>query len=122
MKFTVEEFLNRLPLPADEKWKDVVCDVEALRKKNVSLVLFAPRGTDYQNIHDEDEFYFILRGSGELTVDDKTFSFETGDAFLFPPKFRIILKNLLAILQLGRFSFEEISCKVGKPAKKKFII
>ncbi len=78
--------MNRLPLPADEKWKDVVCDVEALRKKNVSLVLFAPRGTDYQNIHDEDEFYFIIRGSGELTIYDKTFCCETGDAFFVPAK------------------------------------
>ncbi len=33
MKFIVEEFLNRLPLPADEKWKDGVCDVEAFKKK-----------------------------------------------------------------------------------------
>ena len=33
MKFTVEEFLNRLPLPADEKWKDGVWDIEAFKKK-----------------------------------------------------------------------------------------
>ena len=86
MKFTIDEFLSKLPLPADEKWKDGVCDIEALRKKNVSLVFFAPRGTDYQTFHDEDEFYFIIRGWGELTIDDKTFSCETGDAFFVTAK------------------------------------
>lgn len=32
MKFTIDEFLAKLPLPADEKWKNGVWDVEALRK------------------------------------------------------------------------------------------
>ncbi len=78
--------MNCLPLPADEKWKDGVWDIEAKGKKNISLVFFAPRGTDYQTFHDEDEFYFIIRGSGELTIYDKTFSCETGDAFFVPAK------------------------------------
>jgi hypothetical protein len=42
--------------------------------------------------------------------------------FSFPPKFRIILKTLLTILQLGRFSSEEISRKGAKLAKENFII
>ncbi len=59
MKLTVEEFSASLPLPADEKWKDGVRDIEVFRKKNVSLVFFAPRKTDYQTFHEEDEFYII---------------------------------------------------------------
>ncbi len=86
MKFTIDEFLSKLPLPADEKWKDGVWDIEATGKKNVSLVFFAPRGTDYQTFHDEGEFYFIIRGSGELKIEDKTFSCETGDVFFIPAK------------------------------------
>jgi len=86
MKFSIDEFLAKLPLPADEKWKDGVWDVEAFKKKRVSLVFFAPPGTDYQTFHNEDEFYFIARGSGELTIDDKTFFCETGDAFFVPAK------------------------------------
>jgi len=35
MKFTIDEFLSKLPLPADEKWKDGVWDIEALRKRMV---------------------------------------------------------------------------------------
>ena len=84
MKFTAEEFLAKLPLPANEKWKNGVWDVESFRKGNVSLVFFAPRGTDYQTSHDEDEFYFIVRGSGEIVIDDERFYCAVGDAFFVP--------------------------------------
>ena len=52
-----------------------------LKKGNVSLVFFAPQGTDYQTFHEEDEFYFIVRGTGELIFEDKRFSCEAGDTF-----------------------------------------
>lgn len=81
MKFTIEEFLEKLPLPANEKWKDGVFDVEPFSKENVRLVFFAPRETDYQTSHDEDEFYFIVRGAGELVVENERFGCKTGDAF-----------------------------------------
>jgi mannose-6-phosphate isomerase-like protein (cupin superfamily) len=86
MKFTIDEFLSKLPLPADEKWKEGVFDVEPFKKGNVSLVFFAPRGTDYQTFHDEDEFYFIARGLGELVIENTRFDCETGDAFFVPAK------------------------------------
>ena len=73
MKFTVEEFLAKLPLPANKKWKDGVFDLEPFKNGNVSLVFFAPRGTDYQTFHDEDEFYFIVRGSGEIVIGGERF-------------------------------------------------
>ena len=40
MKFTVAEMLAKLPLPANEKWKEGVWDVEPFRKGNASLVFF----------------------------------------------------------------------------------
>jgi mannose-6-phosphate isomerase-like protein (cupin superfamily) len=86
MKFTIEEFLSRLPLPADEKWKDGVWDVEPFKKGNVRLVFFAPRGNDYQTIHEEDEFYFVVRGTGELIIENERFGCETGNAFFVPAK------------------------------------
>ena len=86
MKFTIEEFLSVLPLSANEKWKNGVWDVEPLQKGNVSLVFFAPRETDYQTFHDEDEFYFIARGSGELIIENERFSCASGDAFFVPAK------------------------------------
>lgn len=86
MKFTVEDLLARLPLPANEKWKEGVWDVEPLRKGKVSLVFFAPRDTDYQTFHDENEFYFVARGAGNLIVGDDCFSCAVGDAFYVPAK------------------------------------
>ena len=81
MKFSIEEFLSKLPLPATDKWKEGVWDIEPLKKGNVSLVFFAPRGKDYQTSHEEDEFYFIVRGKGELIIDNERFTCEVGDVF-----------------------------------------
>jgi mannose-6-phosphate isomerase-like protein (cupin superfamily) len=86
MKFTIEEFLKKLPLPASEKWKDGVWDVEPFKKGGVSLVFFAPRGTDYQTFHEEDEFYFIVRGRGDLIIDGQRFACEAGDALFVPAR------------------------------------
>ncbi len=86
MKFTIDELLLKLPLPADKKWKDGVWDIEPFEKGGVKLVFFAPRGKDYQTFHDEDEFYFIARGTGELIIDGVSNPFEVGDVFFVPAK------------------------------------
>jgi mannose-6-phosphate isomerase-like protein (cupin superfamily) len=84
MKFTINEFLTRLPLPANEKWKDGVWDVEPFEKNGVKLVFFAPRGIDYQTAHAEDEFYFIAQGSGDIVIGDGVVNFSAGDVFFVP--------------------------------------
>ena len=81
MKFTIDELLSRLPLPATEKWKEGVWDIEPFEKDGIRLVAFAPRGTDYQTSHEEDEFYFVVRGSGKLVIGTETFECVAGDAF-----------------------------------------
>jgi mannose-6-phosphate isomerase-like protein (cupin superfamily) len=94
MKFTVDEFLADLPLPANEKWKEGVWDVEPFKKGNVTLVFFAPRGTDYQTFHDEDEFYFIARGRAELIVEDESFPCDAGDCFFVSALKKHHFKNI----------------------------
>jgi len=86
MKFTVEESLEQLPFPPTEKWKNGVWDAEAQRNAKSTLILFAPKGTDYQTFHNADEYYFIVRGTGELLIGDERFTFEPGDAFFVPAK------------------------------------
>ena len=81
MKFTVDEMLAKLPLPANEKWTEGVWDLEPFQKAGVKLVFFAPRGVDHQTLHDEDEFYFVVRGSGEIVIAGERQSFEAGDVF-----------------------------------------
>jgi mannose-6-phosphate isomerase-like protein (cupin superfamily) len=80
VKFAVDELLSRLPLPPTEKWPDGVADIEAFRKGKVSLVFFAPRGEDRQTSHDEDEFYFIVRGSGDIVIGGEHSRVTSGDA------------------------------------------
>jgi mannose-6-phosphate isomerase-like protein (cupin superfamily) len=86
MKFTIEEMLAKLPLPANEKWKEGVWDVEPFKKGRVSLVFFAPKNRDYQTFHEEDEFYFIVSGRSELVIAEERFSCETGDTFFVPAR------------------------------------
>jgi mannose-6-phosphate isomerase-like protein (cupin superfamily) len=81
MKLSVKESLSKLPLSANDKWKEGVWDVETFRKNGVYKILFAPRGTDYQTFHEEDELYFIVRGKGELNIDNERFMCEVGDSF-----------------------------------------
>jgi mannose-6-phosphate isomerase-like protein (cupin superfamily) len=80
MKFSIDAFLSQLPGPANEKWKDGVWDVEPFTKHGVTLVFFAPRGIDRQTFHDKDEFYFVVRGSGELMMGDEREACAVGDA------------------------------------------
>lgn len=86
MKFTIENLLAKLPLPPNEKWKDGVHFTTAFRKENLSLEFFAPRGTDYQTFHEEDEFYFVAQGSGELIIENERFDCAVGNAFFVPAK------------------------------------
>ncbi len=86
MKFTIEEFLGKLPLSATEKWTEGLWDIEPFEKNGVKLVFFAPRGIDHQTFHDEDEFYFISRGSGRLVIAHETFEFRAGDVFFVAAK------------------------------------
>ena len=86
MKFTIDEMLGQLPLAATEKWKDGVWDVEPFERSGVKLIFFAPKGADHQTYHDEDEFYFIVRGSGEIVIDGDRATFKAGDAFFVAAK------------------------------------
>ena len=84
MKLTPEQFLARLPLPANEKWKDGLWHTTAFQKGELELEFFAPRGTDYQTPHEKDEFYFIIAGSADLIRETETVSCSVGDAVFVP--------------------------------------
>ena len=77
---------SHLPLPANARWPDGVWDIEALSHGSMSVLLFAPRGTDYQSRHEQDELYIILSGSGTLLVDGQGCSFCPGDVLFIPAR------------------------------------
>ncbi|WP_421694194.1 cupin domain-containing protein [Aestuariivirga sp.] len=44
------------------------------------LLVYAPKGVDNQEIHDRDEFYFIVSGKGKFFDGHSTLDFSSGDA------------------------------------------
>lgn len=94
MKFTVEEFLTKLPQPANEKWKDGVWFTNAFTKGEFELEFFAPRGKDYQTPHEKDEFYIVVRGTAQLLIENEKFPCETGDALFVPAKIEHHFENM----------------------------
>jgi mannose-6-phosphate isomerase-like protein (cupin superfamily) len=81
MKFTAKESLEQLPLAPTAKWKNGIWAAGAFRNARSSLILFAPKGTDFQTYHNSDEYYFVVQGRGEIVIGDEHFSFVPGDAF-----------------------------------------
>ena len=44
------------------------------------IELYAPRGTDDQQPHSQDELYFVARGSGTFVRGEESVAFQPGDA------------------------------------------
>jgi hypothetical protein len=59
MKIELQDLAKKLPLPATEKWPEGVWDVEALKNGSMSLILFTPKGKDYQTPHDQDKLLVV---------------------------------------------------------------
>ena len=66
-------------MPPTDKWKNGVWDMEAFRHGSMTLEIFAPKGTDFQTPHTQDEVYFIVQGSGMFTKEGKHCTFSAGD-------------------------------------------
>lgn len=79
MKFTPEEFFEKLPLPADEKWREGVWFANVFSKGDFELEFYAPRGRDYQTAHEKDEIYVVARGTGEFVKENERINFTAGD-------------------------------------------
>lgn len=94
MKFAVEDFLKKLPLPPDEKWKDGVWFTNAFTKGEFELEFFAPKGTDYQTPHDKDEFYIVARGAADLLIENERFFCAVGDALFVPAQIPHHFENM----------------------------
>lgn len=80
MRVSVAEALAQLPQPKTEKWPLGVWDAEMLAHGTMSLAVFAPKETDFQTPHEQDEIYIVVSGSGEFTADGETYAFGPGDA------------------------------------------
>jgi mannose-6-phosphate isomerase-like protein (cupin superfamily) len=50
----------------------------------MSVLIFTPRGRDYQTKHAQDELYIVMKGSGTLMIADKPHAFHEGDVLFVP--------------------------------------
>jgi len=50
----------------------------------MSLIIFTPRGRDYQTKHSQDELYIVIKGSGTLMIADVPHTFGEGDVLFVP--------------------------------------
>jgi len=84
LKIPFGQVKAKLPLPATNRWPEGVWDIEAFKHGSMSVVLFAPQGRDYQDVHPQDELYIVLSGSGTLVLDESRGSFSQGDVLFVP--------------------------------------
>jgi len=76
--------LAHLPLPATSVWPEGVWDKTLFEHGTMSVLIFTPRGRDYQTKHSQDELYIIVKGSGTLLIADTPHDFSEGAALFVP--------------------------------------
>ncbi len=88
MHLDLQSALRHLPLPATAAWPEGVWDQTVFAHGTMSVIVFTPRGHDYQTTHAQDELYVVVRGSGVLLVGDTPHPFVAGDALFVPAEVR----------------------------------
>ncbi len=71
--------LARMPKPPEKQWSSA-----PLRYGTLRLGVYAPKGHDPQQPHDQDEVYSVLRGEGVFVNGAERKSFRAGDCLFVP--------------------------------------
>ena len=77
-RMTVERALQAVASSASERYGVL------LRHGTLEIGMYAPRGSDPQNPHRQDEVYIIQAGSGVFELGDDEVGFAPGDALFVP--------------------------------------
>lgn len=83
-KVSVGELLQNLWTEETTTYPDGVPFVEALQHGSMSVELFAPRGDDLQEPHDQDELYIVIEGNSSFLRAEETLSVSAGDVLFVP--------------------------------------
>jgi mannose-6-phosphate isomerase-like protein (cupin superfamily) len=75
---TLKSALGQLPDPSREQY------VEPFKHGTLSVGLYAPRGSDPQEPHTQDEVYIVMSGTGEFLAGGDTETFGPGDVLFVP--------------------------------------
>lgn len=86
MKASPAELLKLLPGPVSERWPQGERFVRALSHGSMTAEVYAPKGEDPQQPHEQDELYVIISGSGTLTIAGERFPCAHGDMLFVPAR------------------------------------
>jgi mannose-6-phosphate isomerase-like protein (cupin superfamily) len=81
MKASITQALKRLPAAPTATYPNGAPFVTMMAGGTMSMEVFAPKGTDLQQPHAQDELYFIHSGSGQIIINGQRFDAASGDAF-----------------------------------------
>ena len=81
MKASITQALKRLPAAPTAIYPNGAPFVTMMAGGTMSVEVFAPKGTDLQQPHAQDELYFIHAGSGQIIINGQRFEAASGDAF-----------------------------------------
>lgn len=84
MKVSLKDLMRRLPGPVTEAWPGGEPFALGLKHGTMSIEVFAPRGRDAQQPHDQDELYFVVSGTAEFLHEGERSSVAAGDALFVP--------------------------------------
>jgi mannose-6-phosphate isomerase-like protein (cupin superfamily) len=79
VKSTVEEVSSHIPGPVTPEWPMGERFALALAHGSMSVEYYSPVGDDPQTPHEQDEIYFVHRGTGELVIGTERYAFKAGD-------------------------------------------
>jgi mannose-6-phosphate isomerase-like protein (cupin superfamily) len=79
VKANFSQLVSTLPFAANDTWPAGVPFVNAMAHGSMSVEAFAPNEIDRQSPHEQDELYFIQRGSGVLTIEGVAHACAAGD-------------------------------------------
>ena len=91
MVISLKAALSQLPLSATPTWPEGVWDKTLFEHGTMSVIVFAPRGRDYQTKHSQDELYIVIKGSGTLMIGDTPHSLVKGTFCSFRQRRSIVL-------------------------------
>jgi mannose-6-phosphate isomerase-like protein (cupin superfamily) len=81
MKASISQALARLPGAPTSTYPGGAPFVRMMAGGSMSVEVYAPKGTDLQQPHAQDELYFIHTGTGQLVINGQRFEAQAGDAF-----------------------------------------
>jgi mannose-6-phosphate isomerase-like protein (cupin superfamily) len=81
MKTSISQALARLPAALTDAYPHGAPFVTMMAGGTMSVEVFAPKGTDLQQPHTQDELYFVHSGTGQIIINGQRFEAATGDAF-----------------------------------------